>query len=61
MEAVQKEHERLSKRLKASQSIKNVQSTIDILQEARNSIAAGQYNAPVLRSLHQTRLTRPLD
>jgi hypothetical protein len=42
MDLVQKEHERLSKRLKASQSIKNVQSSIDLLQSARDSIAAGR-------------------
>lgn len=42
MDLVQKEHERLSKRLKASQGIKNVQSSIDLLQSARDSIAAGR-------------------
>ncbi|KAH8422587.1 ubiquitin-protein ligase RMD5 [Aspergillus melleus] len=47
MEAVQKEHERLSKRLKATQSIKNVQSTIDLLQEARDAIAADPEQAPI--------------
>lgn len=41
MDLVQKEHERLSKRLKANQGIKNVQSTIDLLQSARDAIAAG--------------------
>lgn len=41
MEAVQKEHDRLLKRVKASQGIKNVQSTIDLLQSARDAIAAG--------------------
>lgn len=41
MDLVQKEHERLAKRLKASQSIKNVQSTIDMLQSARDTIASG--------------------
>ena len=42
MDLVQKEHDRLAKRLKASQSIKNVQSTIDLLQSARDAIAAGR-------------------
>lgn len=42
MDLVQKEHDRLQKRLKASQSIKNVQSTIDMLQSARDAIASGQ-------------------
>jgi hypothetical protein len=42
MEVVQKEHDRLLKRVKASQGIKNVQSTIDLLQSARDAIAAGQ-------------------
>ncbi|KAE8379128.1 CTLH/CRA C-terminal to lish motif domain-containing protein [Aspergillus bertholletiae] len=40
MELVQKEHERLSKKIKASQGIKNVQTTIDLLQSARDAIAA---------------------
>jgi hypothetical protein len=42
MDLVQKEHDRLQKRLKASQGIKNVQSTIDLLQQARDAIAEGQ-------------------
>lgn len=42
MDLVQKEHDRLQKRLKASQGIKNVQSTIDLLQQARDAIAQGQ-------------------
>ncbi|KAJ6129929.1 regulator of gluconeogenesis Rmd5 [Penicillium capsulatum] len=42
MDLVQKEHERLQKRLKASQGLKNVQSTIDQLQAARDAIASGQ-------------------
>lgn len=41
MDLVQKEHDRLLKKLKASQGIKNVQSTIDLLQSARDAIAAG--------------------
>ena len=41
MDAVQKEHERLLKKLKASQGIQNVQSTIDVLQAARDTIASG--------------------
>jgi hypothetical protein len=42
MEVVQKEHDRLLKKVKASQGIKNVQSTIDLLQSARDAIAAGR-------------------
>ena len=41
MDLVQKEHERVLRRLKASHVLKNVQSTIDILQSARDNIAAG--------------------
>ncbi|KAJ5712927.1 regulator of gluconeogenesis Rmd5, partial [Penicillium malachiteum] len=40
MEVLQKEHERLLKRLKGAQSLKHVQSTIDLLQSARDTIAA---------------------
>ncbi|KAJ6144273.1 hypothetical protein N7470_008168 [Penicillium chermesinum] len=47
MEAVQKEHGRLLKRLKASQSIKHVQSTIEILQSARDTIHSGE-KKPIL-------------
>ncbi|KAF9889936.1 hypothetical protein FE257_006810 [Aspergillus nanangensis] len=47
MELVQKEHERLSKRLKASQGIKNVQSTIDLLQSARDAIASDPSQASI--------------
>ena len=43
MDAVQKEHDRLMKKLKASQGIQNVQSTIDMLQAARDTIASGAY------------------
>ena len=43
MDLVQKEHDRLQKRLKVSQGIKNVQSTIDLLQQARDAIAQGQF------------------
>lgn len=43
MELVQKEHERLSKKIKAAQSIKNVQTTIDLLQSARDAIASGWF------------------
>lgn len=42
MDLVQKEHERLQKRLKASQSLKNIQSIIDSLQTARDVIASGE-------------------
>jgi hypothetical protein len=41
MDLVRKEHERLTKRLKASQNIKNVQDTIDLIQAARDTIASG--------------------
>ncbi|KAJ5245976.1 CTLH/CRA C-terminal to lish motif domain-containing protein [Penicillium chermesinum] len=47
MEAVQKEHGRLLKRLKASQSIKHVQSTIEILQSARDTIHSDPNQAAV--------------
>lgn len=43
MDHVKKEHERLWKKLTTSQNIKNVQSTIDLLQSARDSIAAGWF------------------
>lgn len=42
MDLVQKEHDRLVKRLNASQAIKNAQSTIDLLQSARDAIASGE-------------------
>lgn len=42
MDLVQKEHERLQRRLKSSHGLKNVQSTIDQLQAARDAIASGQ-------------------
>jgi len=42
MDQLQKEHERLWKRLKSSKIIKDVQATIDMLQEARDTIAAGK-------------------
>jgi hypothetical protein len=41
MDVVRKEHERLAKRLKASENIKNVQNMIDALQAARDKIASG--------------------
>ncbi|KAJ5278809.1 hypothetical protein N7478_004181 [Penicillium angulare] len=47
MDLVQKEHERLSKKLKGAQSLKNVQSTIDMLQSARDTIAADPNQAAV--------------
>ncbi|PKY04938.1 hypothetical protein P168DRAFT_304048 [Aspergillus campestris IBT 28561] len=47
MDLVQKEHERLSKRLKANQGTKNVQSTIDLLQSARDAIAADPSQASI--------------
>jgi hypothetical protein len=42
MDLLQKEHERVWKRLKTGKTINDVQSTIDLLQEARNTIAAGR-------------------
>lgn len=52
MEAVQREHDRIVKKTKASQGIKNVQSTIELLQSAREAIAAGRYSGiPALLSL----------
>ncbi|KAJ5157078.1 uncharacterized protein N7482_008178 [Penicillium canariense] len=47
MDLVQKEHDRLLKRLKASQGINNVQATIDLLQSARDTIAADPNQAAV--------------
>lgn len=47
MDLVQKEHERLQKRLKASQGLKSVQSTIDQLQAARDAIASDPNEAAV--------------
>ncbi|KAJ5106367.1 hypothetical protein N7456_003042 [Penicillium angulare] len=47
MDLVHKEHERLSKKLKGAQSLKNVQSTIDMLQSARDTIAADPNQAAV--------------
>lgn len=41
MDLLQKEHERAWKRIKAAKSINDVQATIDLLQQARDSIAAG--------------------
>lgn len=44
MDVLQKEHERLSKRLSSSKTVDEIQKTIDLLQEARNTIAAGMFN-----------------
>jgi hypothetical protein len=46
MDLLQKEHDRLWKRTKSSKSIDDVQATIDLLQEARNTIAAGEISMP---------------
>lgn len=43
MDLLQKEHDRLWKRTKSSKSLDDVQATIDLLQEARNTIAAGKF------------------
>lgn len=42
MDLLQKEHERLWKRTRGSKSINDVQATIDLLQEARNTVATGR-------------------
>ncbi|KAF7116992.1 hypothetical protein CNMCM5793_005639 [Aspergillus hiratsukae] len=47
MDVVRKEHERLAKRLKASQNIKNVQDMIDALQAARDTVAADPGQASI--------------
>ncbi|EPS27974.1 hypothetical protein PDE_02919 [Penicillium oxalicum 114-2] len=47
MDLVQKEHDRLLKKLRSSQGITNVQNTIDILQSARDAIAADPNQAAV--------------
>ncbi|KAF7159931.1 hypothetical protein CNMCM5623_005437 [Aspergillus felis] len=47
MDLVRKEHERLAKRLKASQNIKNVQDTIDLIQAARETIASDPGQASI--------------
>ncbi|KAL3472911.1 CTLH/CRA C-terminal to lish motif domain-containing protein [Aspergillus californicus] len=47
MDLVQKEHERLSKRLKSSQSIKSVQDAIDLLQSTRDKIASDPTQTPI--------------
>lgn len=44
MDLLQKEHERAWKRMKAAKSINDVQATIDLLQKARDSIAAGRHS-----------------
>lgn len=54
MDAVQKEHERLLKKLKTSQSTQNVQSTIDLLQSARDTIASGSFAPPVQNDANGT-------
>ncbi|CEJ54089.1 Putative Regulator of gluconeogenesis Rmd5 [Penicillium brasilianum] len=47
MDLVQKEHDRLLKRLRTSQGINNVQATIDLLQSARDTIATDPNQAAV--------------
>jgi hypothetical protein len=46
MDLVQKEHERLWKRVKSSKTINDVQKTIDLLQAARDTIAVDPTKAP---------------
>lgn len=59
MEAVQREHDRIVKKTKGSQGIKNVQSTIDLLQSARDAIAAGMSSVPIPALLPLTASDRP--
>ncbi|KAJ5656930.1 hypothetical protein N7507_008880 [Penicillium longicatenatum] len=47
MELVQKEHDRLLKRLKASHGLKSVDSTIELLQSARDTIASDPNQAAI--------------
>ncbi|EEA21620.1 hypothetical protein TMatcc_008955 [Talaromyces marneffei ATCC 18224] len=47
MDLLQKEHERAWKRMKAAKSINDVQATIDLLQKARDSIAADPTKASI--------------
>lgn len=48
MDLLQKEHERVWKRLKGSKGINDIQATIDLLQKARNTIAAGMLRIPAI-------------
>jgi hypothetical protein len=57
MDLLQKEHERAWKRMKAAKSINDVQATIDLLQKARDSIAAGRHF--ILLSFFMANLTFP--
>ncbi|RHZ51092.1 ubiquitin-protein ligase RMD5 [Aspergillus thermomutatus] len=61
MDLVRKEHERLAKRLKASQNIKNVQDTIDLLQAARDSIASDPDQASITLAKLQTSVKSSFD
>ncbi|CAG7984338.1 unnamed protein product [Penicillium olsonii] len=61
MEAVQREHDRIVKKAKASQGIKNVQSTIDLLQSAREAIAADPTSAAVTLAKLQTPVKSSFD
>ncbi|OAX81917.1 hypothetical protein ACJ72_03736 [Emergomyces africanus] len=47
MDLLQKEHQRLWKRAHSGQSIKDVQATIDLLQEAKDAIAKNPSSAPI--------------
>ncbi|KAL1971845.1 hypothetical protein VTN31DRAFT_1933 [Thermomyces dupontii] len=47
MDVLQKEHERLSKRLSSSRTVDEIQKTINLLQEARNTIAADPTKASI--------------
>ncbi|RAL17573.1 ubiquitin-protein ligase RMD5 [Aspergillus homomorphus CBS 101889] len=48
MELVQKEHERLMKKTKASQGLKSIQNSIDLLENARDAIAADPSQASII-------------
>ncbi|PYH78270.1 regulator of gluconeogenesis Rmd5 [Aspergillus uvarum CBS 121591] len=48
MELVQKEHERLVKKTNAAQGLRSVQNSIDLLQNARDAIAADPSQASII-------------
>jgi len=54
MDLLQKEHQRLWKRVQSSKSINDVQATIDLLKEARNNIAKSESD-PLVTAKHLIR------
>lgn len=56
MDLVHKEHERIWKRLKSNKTLKDVQATIDLLQEARDTVAAD----PTKASITLAKLQNPI-